>query len=80
MVTATDEVTPEIEWQLEWAWFHPCFRCRRHLSWALPALKECYGEFTIDPPLSMAMRVILEKQGGGLNLDKVHATSKSRSV
>ena len=42
------------EWSLQWVWFHPYFRQRGHLSMAWPSFREWYGEFTVDPPLSLA--------------------------
>ena len=52
----------ESGWTLQWVWFHPFFRQRGHLSTAWPTFKERYGEFTVDPPLSLAMKAFLAKQ------------------
>ena len=50
------------EWSLQLVWFHPYFRQRGHLSMAWPSFREWYGEFTVDPPLSLAMKAFLAKQ------------------
>ena len=48
-------------WSLQWAWFHPYFRGRGHLSKAWPSFIQKYGNFHVQRPVSAAMEKFLEK-------------------
>jgi hypothetical protein len=54
--------SPGNEWSLQWVWFHPYFRHQGHLSMAWASFRERYGDFAVDPPLSLAMKAFLAKQ------------------
>ena len=48
-------------WSLDWAWFHPYFRSRGHLTRAWPSFTAGYGDFHLARPLSHAMEAFLAK-------------------
>ncbi|MFZ5524876.1 MAG: hypothetical protein ACOY9D_12455 [Pseudomonadota bacterium] len=48
-------------WSLQWAWFHPYFRGRGHLSKAWPHFISKYGKFHVQYPVSAAMEKFLKK-------------------
>jgi hypothetical protein len=51
----------ESDYALQWAWIHPYRRRQGLLESALPELKEEFGEFYVEPPLSKAMKAFLKK-------------------
>ena len=53
-------------WTLDWAWFHAYERRRGHLSTSWVMLRERYGLFPAEPPLSDAMRAFLQKHSSEL--------------
>lgn len=53
------------EWSLDWAWFHPYFRARGHLTKAWPMFESKYGSFHLAHPLSSGMKEFLKKVGKG---------------
>lgn len=48
-------------WAMQWIWLHPYVRRKGLLSAAWPALREAFGDFDVEPPLSPAMRMFLAK-------------------
>jgi hypothetical protein len=48
-------------WSFQWAWFHPYFRARGHLSKAWPSFVQRYGEFHVQQPISGAMEKFLSR-------------------
>lgn len=48
-------------WVLDWVWLHPFFRHRGHFSQHWEHMKQYYGEFLIEPPLSADMEKFLAR-------------------
>ena len=48
---------------LAWLWFHPYFRSRGILSALWPFFRKHLGDFTVERPLSAAMKAFLAKRG-----------------
>ncbi|HTU33969.1 MAG TPA: hypothetical protein VMF66_09220 [Candidatus Acidoferrum sp.] len=51
-----------LAWQLAWVWIHPFERGHGWLSRAWPAFKAEFGDFTVQRPVSAAMKAFLAKQ------------------
>lgn len=49
-------------WVLDWVWIHPFFRNRGKLSERWDEFKQRFGEFQVEPPISPAMRQLLQKK------------------
>ena len=49
------------DWSLDWVWFHPYFRQKRHLTKAWCLFKQTYGGFHLAEPISPSMKAFLEK-------------------
>ncbi|AVA33801.1 hypothetical protein [Cupriavidus metallidurans] len=58
-VTFANETEPR--WEMQWAWFHPYFRNRGHLGKFWPELRQRYGDFLIQEPLSLGMQAFVAK-------------------
>jgi hypothetical protein len=50
-------------WSLDWAWIHPYFRFKHHLTNAWPRFAEEYGRFHLAKPLSRSMQAFVRKVG-----------------
>ena len=50
-------------WWLAWAWLHPYFRSRHHLTNAWPQFVASYGQFHLAQPVSHAMKAFIQKVG-----------------
>jgi len=50
-------------WGLQWVWICPRERRSGHLSKRWPALREQFGDFMVESPVSDAMQAFLEKRG-----------------
>jgi hypothetical protein len=48
-------------YELSWGWLHPYIRCPVHLANAWPFFRGIFGDFSVRPPLSPAMRKFLAK-------------------
>ncbi|MEM5372841.1 hypothetical protein V4C53_43530 [Paraburkholderia azotifigens] len=50
----------DASWSLDWAWMHPYFRRRQHLTRAWITFEQRYGAgFHVEPPLSLGMEAFL---------------------
>lgn len=50
----------EPTWVLDWVWFHPFYRHRGYLSKHWEFLRQDYGDFLVEKPLSADMVKFLE--------------------
>ncbi|WPR75223.1 hypothetical protein [Algoriphagus sp. NG3] len=50
-------------WGLQWIWICPDERGKGHLSKRWKMFRERFGDFHVEPPVSDAMKVFLEKKG-----------------
>lgn len=50
-------------WALQWIWFAPQYRRMGYLARHWPQLRQTYGDFHVEPPVSDAMKTFLRKQG-----------------
>lgn len=56
-------------WGLQWIWFCPIERRKGHLEKRWSTLRERFGDFLVEPPVSNAMKTFLEKHGDTALLD-----------
>lgn len=47
-------------WALQWIWLHPFERGRGHLKRAWPYFRARFGDFDVEPPVSLAMAGFLD--------------------
>lgn len=50
-------------WALQWIWFWPSYRRQGFLARHWQQLRQMYGDFYIEPPVSEAMKAFVTKQG-----------------
>jgi len=58
---ATFENETKPRWEMQWVWLHPFFRHRGHLAKVWPFLRQRYGDFLIQRPLSPGMETFIAK-------------------
>lgn len=51
------------QWTLDWVWICPKYRRMGYLARQWKGLREAFGEFAIEPPVSDSMKRFLGKQG-----------------
>lgn len=58
------------QWTLDWIWICLTYRRMGHLARRWKALRETFGDFAIEHPVSVEMKLFLSKQGdsGLLNI------------